>query len=59
MLAAAVAAFNTVSETPLGRVEQACLLAGFLSYKVTSLMPLHICEHNAWGGSLKISQRCL
>ncbi|KAK9916142.1 hypothetical protein WJX75_009264 [Coccomyxa subellipsoidea] len=38
VLAAAVAAFNTVSETPLGRVEQACLLAGFLSYKAALLL---------------------
>ncbi len=36
VLAAAVAAYNILSETPVGRVEQASLLAGFLSYKVRS-----------------------
>ncbi|BDA44045.1 hypothetical protein COCOBI_05-2290 [Coccomyxa sp. Obi] len=40
VLAAAVAAFNTLSETPMGRVEQASLLAGFLSYKAALFLNL-------------------
>lgn len=38
VLAGAVGAFNTLSETPMGRVEQASLLAGFLSYKAALLL---------------------
>lgn len=43
-LAAGMAAYNHVSQEPLHGMEQAALLAGFLSYKVRVVILLHACS---------------